>query len=106
MPPFFAIWRSCLGSLFCFSLCLAVVFAREDSPKPVASAPDKSPATDLDRKIIKEIQDHSEVQPNLTYISDVIGSRMTGSENLKKANQWALNEPFGQSALTNPPSQM
>ncbi len=92
MPPFSSIWRSCLGSLFCFSLCLAVVFAGEDSPKPVASAPDKSPATDLDRKIIKEIQDHSEVQPNLTYISDVIGSRMTGSENLKKANQWAAEK--------------
>lgn len=92
MPPFFAIWRSCLGSLFCFSLCLAVVFAREDAAKPVASVPDKSPATDLDRKIIKEIQDHSEVQPNLTYISDVIGSRMTGSENLKKANQWAAEK--------------
>jgi hypothetical protein len=68
------------------------VFAREDAAKPVASVPDKSPATDLDRKIIKEIQDHSEVQPNLTYISDVIGSRMTGSENLKKANQWAAEK--------------
>ena len=92
MPPFSSIWRSCLGSLFCFSLCLAVVFAGEDAPKPASGAQEKSPALDLDRKIMKDIQDHSEVQANLTYLSDVIGSRMTGSENLRKANQWAAEK--------------
>ena len=33
-----------------------------------------------------------EVMLNLTYLSDVIGPRLTGSDNLKKANEWAAEK--------------
>ena len=75
MPSYVAICRSLLGSFLCLGLCLAVVFAREDVPKPPVAV-------------------------NLTHLSDVIGSRMTGSENLKKANQWARDK-FQAYGLTN-----
>jgi hypothetical protein len=41
-----------------------------------------------DSKIIAEITDHNEIMSNLEYLSDMIGQRLTGSENLKKANDW------------------
>lgn len=106
MPSYVAICRSLLGSFLCLGLCLAVVFAREDVPKPPvvvkaeATSPAQAKASELDRKILKEIQDNAEVKANLTHLSDVIGSRMTGSENLKKANQWARDK-FQAYGLTN-----
>ena len=41
-----------------------------------------------DDKIMAEIKDHNEIMGNLEYLSDMIGQRLTGSENLKKANDW------------------
>jgi carboxypeptidase Q len=41
-----------------------------------------------DDKIIGEIKDHNEIMSNLEYLSDMIGQRLTGSGNLKKANDW------------------
>jgi carboxypeptidase Q len=41
-----------------------------------------------DSKILAEIKDHNEIMSNLEYLSDMIGQRLTGSENLKKANDW------------------
>ncbi|MGA8073050.1 MAG: M20/M25/M40 family metallo-hydrolase [Candidatus Acidiferrales bacterium] len=41
-----------------------------------------------DDKIMAEIKDHNEIMSNLEYLSDMIGQRLTGSENLKKANDW------------------
>ncbi len=106
MPSFVARWRSLLGSLLCLGLCLAMVIARDDGPnapgsiKPELASAAQTIAAKLDRTILKDIQDHAEVKANLTYISDVIGSRMTGSENLKKANQWARDK-FQSYGLTN-----
>jgi len=34
----------------------------------------------------------SEIMANLTYLSDGIGSRLTGSPSLKKANEWAAEK--------------
>ena len=59
----------------------------------------KSP-TEIDQMLMAEIKDRAEVEPNLTHLSDVIGARMTGSENLKKANQWA-SEKFKAYGLEN-----
>lgn len=41
-----------------------------------------------DRQIIAEIGAHNEIMTNLEYLSDMIGQRLTGSANLKKANDW------------------
>src|SRR5262245_19809061 len=46
----------------------------------------------LDQKIITEAKEHSEIITNLTYLSDVIGPRLTGSANLKRANEWAAEK--------------
>jgi len=45
-------------------------------------------ALDLDAKIIADAQKTSEIMKNLGYLSDVIGPRLTGSANLKRANEW------------------
>jgi len=51
-------------------------------------SPDKS-ALDLDAKIIADALKSSEIMKNLGYLSDVIGPRLTGSANLKRANDWS-----------------
>ena len=58
---------------------------------PVADAPG-SPALALDKKIIEEAKKNSQVIPNLTYLCDVIGPRLTGSPALKKANEWTAKK--------------
>ena len=50
--------------------------------------PAKNPFAAADEKILAEVHDHNEIMSNLEYLSDMIGQRLTGSENLKKANEW------------------
>jgi hypothetical protein len=50
--------------------------------------PQKNPFAAADEKILAEVRDHNEIMANLEYLSDMIGQRLTGSENLKKANEW------------------
>lgn len=45
-------------------------------------------ALDLDGRIIADAQKTSEIMKNLGYLSDVIGPRLTGSANAKRANEW------------------
>ncbi len=52
------------------------------------AAPAKDAIAEADEKILAEIHDHNEIMSNLEYLSDVIGARLTGTENLKKANDW------------------
>src|ERR1041385_5544761 len=49
---------------------------------------DASENTAADAQILSEIRDHSEVMQNLEYLSDSIGPRLTGSSQLKQANEW------------------
>src|ERR1700732_4162388 len=60
----------------------------------------KSPFAAADAQIIREIHDSSEAMANLEYLSDSIGARMTGSPQLKQANDWT-KEKFAQYGLTN-----
>ncbi len=53
-----------------------------------------------DAQILKEIHEHSEAMGNLEYLSDEIGARLTGSPQLKQANQWTA-EMFRKYGLTN-----
>jgi carboxypeptidase Q len=66
------------GSL-CAMLLLAGTTLGQDAPQK---------ALDLDTQILKNAQDNSEIMKNLQYLSDVIGPRLTGSANLKRANEW------------------
>src|SRR5262245_13960856 len=54
----------------------------EAAPNPKSA----SAAVELDKKIMTEIADKSELMKNLGYLSDVIGPRLTGTAALKKAN--------------------
>ncbi len=72
-----------LGMLLAFTSAPAVA---EPVIKAVPAATD---ASDLDRKIMDAAKQGSELMANLTYLSDVIGPRLTGSPALKQACDWA-----------------
>jgi hypothetical protein len=58
------------------------------------------PADLLDQKLLATAKDSSEIMANLTYLSDTIGSRLTGSAALRRANDWAA-EKMKSYGLTN-----
>lgn len=43
---------------------------------------------EVDKKIMENVKEHSEVMTNLEYLTDMIGPRLTGSDRLKRANEW------------------
>jgi carboxypeptidase Q len=79
-----------------FVVVLAGVRAGLARPSP----DEKSPFAAADSRIINEIHDSSEAMANLEYLSDSIGARMTGSPQLKQANDWTKAK-FAQYGLTN-----
>ncbi|HQR08175.1 MAG TPA: M28 family peptidase [Gemmatales bacterium] len=74
-------------------LCLtALIWLAPSSTQADDTAPVPKTAAEIDQTIINEVKDRQEIMTNLTYISDVIGPRMTGSANLKKANDWTMEK--------------
>ena len=67
--------------------------------QPAAAAKDSN--AEADDKIIAEVRDHNQIMSNLEYVSDMIGQRLTGSENLKKANDWT-RQKFADYGVANP----
>jgi len=65
-----------------------------------AANEETNPVAVADVKILSEIREHSELMDNLEYLSDEIGPRLTGSPQLKRANDWAA-EMFKKYGLTN-----
>ncbi len=65
-----------------------------------AAGDDGSSLAATDQQILSEISDHSEVMDNLEYLSDRIGPRLTGTPQLKQANDWTV-EMFKKYGLTN-----
>jgi carboxypeptidase Q len=59
-----------------------------------------SPFAGADAQILSEIHEHSEAMQNLEHLSDAIGPRLTGSPQLKQANDWTA-EMFRKYGLTN-----
>ena len=83
-----------LGGLGC-----VVLRAQQMEPQGKPAVLDEATVA-ADDKIIAEIKDHNEIMSNLEYLSDMIGQRLTGSENLKKANEWT-KERFSDYGLSN-----
>ncbi|HLK04547.1 MAG TPA: hypothetical protein VKT53_08915, partial [Candidatus Acidoferrum sp.] len=81
-------------------LCAVLLFGLGSKGLISSYADDVSPFAAADAKILAEISDHSEAAQNLEYISDNIGPRLTGSPQLKTANDWTA-EKFKQYGLTN-----
>src|SRR5262249_12718064 len=71
-------------------------------PPPAAkpASPEAAAALELDHKVLAEAKKDSELMANLSYLSDVIGSRLTGSPALKRANDWTA-EKMKSYGLTN-----
>jgi len=78
-----------------FVLCVAIARAWT-----ARAADETNPYAAADAQIISEIRDHSELMDNLEYLSDRIGPRLTGSSQLKQANDWTA-EMFKKYGLTN-----
>ncbi|MCS7021666.1 MAG: M20/M25/M40 family metallo-hydrolase [Gemmataceae bacterium] len=85
-----------LSAVGFLGLLLTMVYAEEvevaPPPRPVAPPLQIRTPVDLDRAVLSEIRQHSEIMKNLQYLSDVIGARLTGSKNLERANQWAADK--------------
>ena len=57
-------------------------------PGPPPSPPTSVEARGATMAILDEIDKKSELMANLEYLCDIIGPRLTGSPNLKRANDW------------------
>src|SRR6266849_7733947 len=82
-------------------VCVAVLVlagVRAGLAKPAAD--DTNPFAAADAQILSEIRDHSQAMENLEYLSDEIGPRLTGSPQLKQANEWTAAK-FREYGLTN-----
>src|SRR6266550_1032063 len=82
-------------------VCVAVLVlagVRAGSAKPAPD--DTNPFAAADAQILSEIHDHSQAMDNLEYLSDEIGPRLTGSPQLKQANDWTAAK-FREYGLTN-----
>src|ERR1700759_3933496 len=78
-------------------IAVGVGFARA-SGDPAADNP--YPYAGDDARILAEIQNNSETMANLEYLSDSIGARLTGTDGLKRANDWT-KQKFAEYGLTN-----
>jgi hypothetical protein len=59
---------------------------------PVAAQSGSEDLNAVLQRVITEERDRSEVMTNLEYLSDTIGPRLTGSDRLKRANDWTAEK--------------
>lgn len=79
------------GALLALVAVVSVAWAQA----PVASSRTeaaKAEALALDQKVLAAAKHDSEIMANLTYLSDIIGPRLTGSPALERANRWAAEK--------------
>src|SRR5467141_4246636 len=81
-----------------FVAVLVLAGVRAGSAKPAPD--DTNPFAAADGQILSEIHHHSQAMDNLEYLSDEIGPRLTGSPQLKQANDWTAAK-FREYGLTN-----
>src|SRR5271168_5379335 len=72
-----------------FSVVLLLLSVRAGLAGPGAGASD--PVAAADAQILAQVREHSELMQNLEYLSDEIGARLTGSPQLKQANDWTAD---------------
>src|ERR1700687_2647058 len=83
---------------FVFAAVLVLTVVRAGSARTAGDEASAFAAEDA--QILGEIRDHSQVMENLEYLSDEIGPRLTGSPQLKQANDWTAAK-FREYGLTN-----
>ena len=73
------------------------IFAQQTQPpaqpsgQPGQQAPARDPNDPIE-KIKDEGMNRSQVMATLSYLSDVIGPRLTASPNMKRANEWTRDQ--------------
>ncbi len=87
---------------FVLSAVLILIAVRAGFAKTSAdpAADNPYPYAGDDARILTEIQNNSEAMANLEYLSDSIGARLTGTDGLKRANDWT-KQKFTEYGLTN-----
>ena len=86
--------RKLLSVIVVYAFLMPVAALRaQTTAASIAAVPATAPNVysapkDVIDKIRDEGLNHSEVMQTLSYLSDVIGERLTGSPNLKHANEW------------------
>jgi Zn-dependent M28 family amino/carboxypeptidase len=85
-------------ALFVFAAVLGLAAVRAGSARTAGDEASAFAAEDA--QILSEIRDRSQVMENLEYLSDEIGPRLTGSPQLKRANDWTAAK-FREYGLTN-----
>jgi carboxypeptidase Q len=101
MPRFLKI-AGPIAAVTCLLPVLAI-YAQQPPPstttpteQPTAKAAAKvettKPSTDPIERIKEEGLKHSQVMATLSYLTDVIGPRLTGSPNMKRANEWTRDK--------------
>ncbi|HTU89011.1 MAG TPA: hypothetical protein VMF69_02840, partial [Gemmataceae bacterium] len=87
--PLVRTWLLFVSLLAIWPAVLAAPPAAEAPAAPATSAVDP---VALDKKILAEAKNSSQIMANLTYLSDMIGPRLTGSAALKRANDWTAEK--------------
>ena len=84
--------------LFIFLVSPSATFAQQPTPAPspattqgAPAAPAKDPKDPIER-IKDEGMNRSQVMQTLSYLSDVIGPRLTASPGMKRSNEWTRDQ--------------
>jgi carboxypeptidase Q len=85
--------RSAIVATLFYALVFQTLAVYAQQPGAPA-APPKDPNDPIER-IKDEGMNRSQVMQTLSYLSDVIGPRLTGSPNLKRANEWTREKLAG-----------
>ena len=67
-------------------------FHGQPATKAATKAETTTASTDPIERIKEEGLKHSQVMATLSYLTDVIGPRLTGSPNMKRANEWTRDK--------------
>ncbi|MCA1642285.1 MAG: peptidase M28, partial [Acidobacteria bacterium] len=88
--------RPRIAALLLCSLLLTNLPARAQTPSPTQTpqpaqqtpAPQPTPTPGVSERIRDEAMNRSQVMQTLSYLTDVIGPRLTNSPGMKRANEW------------------
>jgi hypothetical protein len=83
-----ALKSACLALACAFFALTVVPGAFTQAPAPESAAK----SADAIARIRDEGLNHSQVMETLSYLTEVIGPRLTGSPNLKRANEWTRDK--------------
>jgi carboxypeptidase Q len=83
--------KSAALTLISMSVLAGTIFRQPNSALAQDNAA-SSRTNDAIARIIDEGLNHSHAMTNLSYLCDVIGPRLTGSPNMKRANEWTRDK--------------